>query len=164
MSFNQGTTDESKRCGRVAVYGTFDILHEGHFEFLRKARQYGDWLGVILIARKFVMENKALAPIHTVHERRDALLRTGLVDAVFVDSVSQGLRCLDIIEPDIFCLGYDQTTVWEEILQSLLSTRFPRCRMKRLPMFANGIHSRHLRQENDRTRRAPGCVPNSVEK
>ena len=30
---------------RVITYGTFDLLHYGHINLLRRARQLGDWEG-----------------------------------------------------------------------------------------------------------------------
>ena len=29
---------------KVIVFGTFDILHQGHLDFFRQAKQYGDYL------------------------------------------------------------------------------------------------------------------------
>ena len=33
---------------KVLVFGTFDGLHEGHKDFLRQAKQYGDHLTVVV--------------------------------------------------------------------------------------------------------------------
>jgi FAD synthetase len=146
MSVRQGSVGEQKNGSRVVVYGTFDLLHQGHIEFLKGARGYCNWLGVILIPERYVKENKGVLPLHTMNERRCNLLRTGFVDAVFADSLSEGLASLNTIRPDLFCLGYDQTTIWEEKLEGHLSMRLPGCQIKRLPMFAGGIHSRSLRR------------------
>ena len=35
---------------KVMVFGTFDGLHEGHLDFFRQAREYGDYL-IVAVAR-----------------------------------------------------------------------------------------------------------------
>jgi len=146
MTTRQGIIGEHENGSRVVVYGSFDLLHQGHIEFLKAARSNCNWLGAILIPERYVKENKGVLPVHTMNERRCHILGTGIVDAVFVDSLSEGLVSLDAIRPDLFCLGYDQTTIWEEKLEKHLSMRLPCCQIKRLPMYAGGVHSRTLRR------------------
>lgn len=38
---------------RVITYGTFDLLHYGHIELLRRAKEYGDYLVVALSSDEF---------------------------------------------------------------------------------------------------------------
>ena len=38
---------------RVITYGSFDLLHYGHIELLRRARQLGDYLIVALSTDEF---------------------------------------------------------------------------------------------------------------
>ena len=41
---------------RILTYGTFDLLHYGHIEFLRKAKMMGDYLIVGVSNDKFNLE------------------------------------------------------------------------------------------------------------
>ena len=41
---------------RVITYGTFDLLHYGHINLLRRARQMGDYLIVALSTDEFNWE------------------------------------------------------------------------------------------------------------
>ena len=41
---------------RVITYGTFDLLHYGHINLLRRAKQYGDYLIVALSTDEFNKE------------------------------------------------------------------------------------------------------------
>lgn len=38
---------------RVITYGTFDLLHYGHINLLRRAKKYGDYLIVALSTDEF---------------------------------------------------------------------------------------------------------------
>ena len=43
---------------RVITYGTFDLLHYGHINLLRRAKQYGDYLIVALSTDEFNWKEK----------------------------------------------------------------------------------------------------------
>ena len=43
---------------RVITYGTYDLLHYGHINLLRRAKQYGDYLIVALSTDEFNWEQK----------------------------------------------------------------------------------------------------------
>lgn len=89
---------------RVLTHGTFDLLHYGHIEYLRKAKMLGDYLIVSLSTDEFAAEHgkktyynygvrkKMLEAIRYVDlvieqtkvDKRDAILKYG-VD-IFVNS------------------------------------------------------------------------------
>ena len=43
---------------RVITYGTFDLLHYGHINLLRRAKQQGDYLIVALSTDEFNLKQK----------------------------------------------------------------------------------------------------------
>ena len=43
---------------RVITYGTFDLLHDGHINLLRRAKQYGDYRIVALSTDEFNGDEK----------------------------------------------------------------------------------------------------------
>jgi glycerol-3-phosphate cytidylyltransferase len=54
---------------RVITYGTFDLLHYGHINLLRRAKQLGDYLVVCLSTDEFNSKEKNKKPIsNTVNE------------------------------------------------------------------------------------------------
>lgn len=53
---------------RVITYGTYDLLHYGHIELLRRAREMGDYLIVALSTDEFnQIKNKKSS--YVVHNR-----------------------------------------------------------------------------------------------
>ncbi len=49
---------EVNKMKRVITYGTFDLLHYGHINLLRRARQMGDYLIVALSTDEFNWREK----------------------------------------------------------------------------------------------------------
>lgn len=43
---------------RVITYGTFDLLHYGHINLLKRAKEYGDYLIVALSSDEFNQNKK----------------------------------------------------------------------------------------------------------
>ena len=43
---------------RVITYGTFDMLHYGHINLLRRAKEHGDYLVVVLSTDEFNWNSK----------------------------------------------------------------------------------------------------------
>ena len=54
---------------RVITYGTFDLLHYGHINLLRRARQLGDYLIVGLSTDEFNWNEKQKKQQYVVLER-----------------------------------------------------------------------------------------------
>lgn len=69
----------------VLVGGCFDILHVGHVEFLKKAKEKGDVLFVLLESDEKVKQIKGEnRPIHTQKERAKVLSALEMVDYVIL--------------------------------------------------------------------------------
>ena len=43
---------------RVITYGTFDLLHYGHINLLKRAKQLGDYLIVVVSSDEFNLREK----------------------------------------------------------------------------------------------------------
>ena len=61
--------------------GTFDLLHRGHIEFLKKCKSYGDYLIVGLISDKDVNSYKRY-PVIPLEDRKVVLENLKCVDQV----------------------------------------------------------------------------------
>jgi D-beta-D-heptose 7-phosphate kinase/D-beta-D-heptose 1-phosphate adenosyltransferase len=91
------------------TYGTFDLLHDGHIYFLRRARRRCDQLIVAIDSDRFARELKGPGrPVESAAVRSQALIASGLVRFVIeVDSVDQLFRAVDYYQPDAVFFGDD---------------------------------------------------------
>ena len=58
---------------RVITYGTFDLLHYGHINLLRRAKQQGDYLIVALSTDEFNWNMKHKKSYFSYAERKEML-------------------------------------------------------------------------------------------
>ena len=74
-------------CGKkkvVLVGGCFDVLHYGHFEYLRKAKLEGQYLIVALEPDERIIKYKNRQPIHNQKQRAANLSAISFVDHVLL--------------------------------------------------------------------------------
>ena len=64
---------------KVFVSGTFDILHKGHIEFLKDAKNQGDNLSVIVISDNSVYENKRRYPVNNQEKRIENITNSSIL-------------------------------------------------------------------------------------
>lgn len=94
---------------RVITYGTFDLLHTGHINILRRAKQYGDYLIVAISSDKFNALKRKKA-YYTFEQRKAILEAIRYVDEVIPeDSWEQKIDDVKKHEVDVFVMGDD----WE---------------------------------------------------
>ncbi len=94
---------------RVLVFGTFDLLHEGHRYFLSRARQFGDTLIAVVARDDFVRQRKGRPPVDAMKKRMEILRDSNLADEVYpADREIGSYHILKKTSPDVICLGYDQ--------------------------------------------------------
>lgn len=125
----------------VFLWGTFDILHEGHLKLLGEAAKLGN-LHVILMPDHKVRTWKKI--VFDENTRRRNLLATGYPKEVFVDALPE-MKCFESVKPDLFCFGYDQDQEWMDKLKNHISERFPSCEFRVMEKYAD-IHSSDLRK------------------
>ena len=93
----------------VITYGTFDFLHIGHVNILRRAKELGDWLIVGLSTDAF-NQQKHKQSFSNYEERKTILEAIRYVDAVIPEN-SWEQKTRDILDNDVdvFVMGDD----WE---------------------------------------------------
>ena len=94
---------------RVITYGTYDLLHYGHIELLRRAREMGDYLIVALSTDEFnQIKNKK--SYYDYEQRKMMLESIRYVDLVIPEEGwGQKEKDVDRFDVDVFVMGHD----WE---------------------------------------------------
>lgn len=98
---------------KVAIAGTFDIIHPGHVYFLKEASKYGD-LYVIVARDENVRKIKGKKPIFNEIERKTIIENMKLVKKVYLGDENDFFKVIELIDPDIIFLGSDQNKKWAE--------------------------------------------------
>lgn len=95
---------------KVITYGTYDLLHQGHINLLRRAKELGDYLIVGVTSDSFDRGRGKLNVRNNVLERVESVKKTGYADEVIIeDYVGQKIDDIQKYNIDIFAIGSD----WE---------------------------------------------------
>ncbi len=98
------------------MFGTFDVLHPGHLNFLKQARSHGTWLIVSVARDSFVRSMKGREPLHGEGQRITNVLDTGLVDEAHLSDRTIGTYgIIKKTDPDVICLGHDQDRLRQDL-------------------------------------------------
>jgi rfaE bifunctional protein nucleotidyltransferase chain/domain/rfaE bifunctional protein kinase chain/domain len=96
----------------VAAGGCFDLLHTGHVRLLRRARDLGDALVVLINSDESVRQIKGDGrPVVPAEDRARVLAALGCVDGVAVFDETSPAAALERVRPDVWVKGGDYTGV-----------------------------------------------------
>ena len=122
---------------RVLVFGTFDLLHEGHKHFLQDARSLGDYMIVVVARRHAVIAQKGRAPVHSDIDRLCAVLSLPYVDEAYLGDKNPGeYQILKQLSFSVLAVGYDQVPSDTEITEVLRIIGKSNVVVRRLNAFA----------------------------
>ena len=95
---------------RGITYGTFDLLHYGHINLLRRAKALGDYLIVALSTDEFNWREKQKKSYFSYDERKAMLDAIRYVDLVIPEE-NWGQKKTDVekYQVDVFVIGDDWT-------------------------------------------------------
>ena len=124
---------------KVITYGTYDLLHQGHINLLKRAKALGDYLIVGVTNDSFDRERGKLNVRNNVLERVEAVKATGLADQIIIeDYVGQKIDDIQKYDVDIFAIGSDWVGKFDYLNEY--------CKVVYLPR-TEGISSTMLREE-----------------
>lgn len=93
---------------RVITYGTFDLLHYGHIELLKRAKSLGDYLIVALSTDEFNWNSKQKRAYFSYEKRKQLLEAIRYVDLVIPEkNWDQKTTDIKKYHIDTFVMGDD---------------------------------------------------------
>lgn len=91
---------------KVMVFGTFDVLHQGHIDFFRQAKKHGDFL-IAVVARDSTTKQIGKNIMQNENERLNSVKQ--FADLAVLGNSGDKYKIIQEHKPDIICIGYDQT-------------------------------------------------------
>lgn len=93
---------------KVITYGTFDLFHKGHYNILKRAKEYGDYLIVGVTGENYDVGRGKLSVHDSLADRIENVKKTGLADEIIVEEYL-GQKISDIVKygVDTFVIGDD---------------------------------------------------------
>ena len=127
------------------VFGSFDGLHPGHFNFFKQARDLASpsFLIVSVARDKNVLRIKGMLPVFNEKRRAAFLKKTKLLDRVVLGGLTNHLSHILKERPDIIALGYDQKD-YVKNLKSDLKKKGLVVRVARLKPFRAHVYKNAL--------------------
>lgn len=97
-----------KNFKRVITYGTFDLLHYGHINLLKRAKALGDYLIVALSTDEFNSKMKNKFCYFSYEQRKNLLQAIRYVDLVIPEETwEQKKTDVKEFKVDVFVIGDD---------------------------------------------------------
>lgn len=126
---------------RVITYGTFDLLHYGHINLLKRAKEMGDYLIVALSTDEFNWKEKRKKCYFSYEERKMLLESIRYVDLVIPESNwAQKKRDVHEYHVDVFVIGDD----WEGKFDFLQEEGIKVCYLERTPEISTTMIKKNL--------------------
>ena len=93
---------------KVITYGTFDLLHAGHINLLRRAKELGDYLIVVVSTDEFNWNEKRKKCYFSYEERKNLVEAIRYVDLVIPEeNWDQKISDVKEYHVDTFVMGDD---------------------------------------------------------
>ena len=93
---------------KVITYGTFDLLHAGHINLLRRAKELGDYLIVVVSTDEFNWNGKQKKCYFSYEERKKLVEAVRYVDLVIPEeNWDQKISDVKEYHVDTFVMGDD---------------------------------------------------------
>jgi len=125
---------------KIMVFGTFDIFHKGHENFLEQAKKYGDFLCVVVGRDKTVSKVKGYMPKYSEKKRMSVVKKSSLADEVVLGGLNDKYEVVREYKPDIICLGYDQKFFIDELRKELDKSGLQKTKIIRLKSYKPEIY------------------------
>jgi glycerol-3-phosphate cytidylyltransferase len=100
---------------RIVTFGTYDLLHIGHVNLLRRAKELGSYLVVGVSSDELNFRKKGLHPAYSTEDRIAIVHALRFVDEVFVEhSLEEKRTYLLEHRADVLVMGDDWAGKFDE--------------------------------------------------
>jgi len=131
----------------VITYGTFDLLHYGHINLLRRAKALGDYLIVALSTDEFNTREKHKVSWFDYEQRKSLIEAVKYVDMVIPEKMwEQKISDIRKYNVDIFVIGDD----WEGKFDYLKEEGVEVIYLPRTPEISSTSIRDNIRQEYEK--------------
>lgn len=122
------------------TFGTFDIFHPGHKNFLKQAGKLGGRLVVVVARDKTVLKVKKKLPANKERARLEIIKKSNLSDEAVLGNLRDKYKVIRNFKPDIICLGYDQKYFVKGLKEKLEKFGLQGTKIIRLKPYEPQIH------------------------
>ncbi|MFO0781065.1 MAG: adenylyltransferase/cytidyltransferase family protein [Candidatus Gracilibacteria bacterium] len=138
---------------KVMAFGTFDLFHAGHENYLKQAKELGDQLIVIIARDETVKKIKGHEPAQNENERLKNVRMSGIADKVVLGYKGDKYKVLKKFRPDVLALGYDQFVFTQRLEKTLIDLKMNADIIRLQPYFPqiykSSLLRKGLQQENE---------------
>jgi rfaE bifunctional protein kinase chain/domain/rfaE bifunctional protein nucleotidyltransferase chain/domain len=90
----------------ILCHGVFDLIHLGHIEHFKSAKNYGDYLIVSVTKDKFINKGPG-RPLFSEQQRIEFLRNIKIIDKVILSKTESSIDVINFIKPDFYIKGPD---------------------------------------------------------
>lgn len=105
------------------AFGTFDLFHAGHENYLRQAKELGDMLIVIVARDETVKKTKGHTPDQHERERLKNVKKSKIADKVILGFKGDKHKVIRKYKPNIIALGYDQFVFTQRLEKTIIDLK-----------------------------------------
>jgi len=106
---------------KVMVFGSFDVLHDGHRYLFSQARKLGDFLTVVVARDQTYERIRLYKPVHDEKARLQSVSAEDDVDKAILGELNDYYRVIMNERPDVIAIGYDQDRFIDQLPDKLQS-------------------------------------------
>lgn len=143
---------------RVMAFGTFDYLHAGHENYLKKASDLGDELIVVVARDRTAQSLRGESPEHSEKARMKAVATLPYVSKVILGDHDDKYKVIRKHKPHILALGYDQRVFTQQLPKVLIDLRWD-AQIVRLDAYQPEIYKSSLIKQRIQDEKAPEATP-----
>lgn len=122
------------------VFGTFDIFHEGHKNFLSQAKKEGSYLVVVIAREATIKKFKKYNPVNTESHRKQKIIESNLAYKIVLGNLKDKYSVIKKHKPDVICLGYDQKFFIDKLEGKLKEFGLVNTKVKRMKSYKPEIY------------------------